>query len=55
MAHGVTLREAFDDFIADKQYQGVSPATVSFYRRNWAHFLALTASTPKPCLASIPA
>lgn len=39
MTHGVTLREAFDDFIADKQYQGVSPATVSFYRRNWAHFV----------------
>jgi len=39
MAHDVTLREAFDDFIADKQYQGVSPATVSFYRRNWSHFI----------------
>ncbi len=25
MAHVVDLREAFDDFLADKQYQGVSP------------------------------
>ena len=39
MAHVVSLREAFDDFLADKQYQGVSPATISFYSRNWAHFI----------------
>jgi len=30
MAHVVSLREAFDDFLADKQYQGVSPATISY-------------------------
>ena len=39
MAHAVLLREAFEDFIADKQYQGVSPATISFYARNWRHFV----------------
>jgi site-specific recombinase XerD len=39
MAHAVSLREAFDDFVADKQYQGVSPATISFYSRNWKHFV----------------
>ena len=39
MAHDVLLREAFEDFIPDKQYQGVSPATISFYARNWAHFV----------------
>jgi integrase/recombinase XerD len=39
MAQSVSLREAFDDFVADKQYQGVSPATISFYSRNWAHFI----------------
>ena len=39
MAHVVLLREAFEDFIADKQYQGVSPATISFYARNWRHFV----------------
>jgi hypothetical protein len=30
MAHVVTLREAFDDLVADKPYQRVSPATASF-------------------------
>jgi integrase len=25
--------------VTDKQYQGVSPATVSFYSRNWSHFV----------------
>lgn len=39
MTHTRSLREAFEDFIADKRYQGVSPATVSFYRRNWNHFV----------------
>ena len=39
MARAVSLREAFDDFVADKQYQGVSPATISFYSRNWRHFV----------------
>ena len=39
MAHSVSLREAFDEFIADKKYQGVSPATISFYARNWNHFV----------------
>ncbi len=39
MAHVVTVREAFDDFVADKQYQGVSPATISFCSRNWSHFV----------------
>lgn len=28
MAHVVSLREAFDDPVADKPYQGVNPATV---------------------------
>jgi hypothetical protein len=39
MAQSVSLREAFDDFVADKQYQGVSPATISFYSRNWVHVI----------------
>ena len=42
MPHTGSLREAFEDFIADKRYQGVSPATVSFYRRNWNHFVRET-------------
>ena len=39
MAHTVPLREAFDDFISDKEYQGARPATLHFYRSNWSHFL----------------
>ena len=42
MAHVGSLHDAFEDFIADKEYQGVSPATIHFYRRNWAHFLSDT-------------
>ncbi len=39
MTHTGSLRKVFEDFIAAKRYQGVSPATVSFYRRNWNHFI----------------
>lgn len=38
MTPPITLREAFDDFAADKEYQGVSPWTTNFYRRNFEHF-----------------
>jgi hypothetical protein len=34
-----TLRAAFADFIEDKDYQGVRPATLHFYRSNREHFL----------------
>jgi hypothetical protein len=39
MEHVANLRVAFEDFLADREYQGVSPATVSFHRRNRAHFV----------------
>ncbi len=39
MRHAVTVREALDDFIEHKEYQGARPATLHFYRSNWEHFL----------------
>lgn len=42
MQHAGTLREAFEDFMGDKEYQGARPATLHFYRSNWEHFLADT-------------
>ena len=39
MAHDVTFREAFEDFIDDKLYQRARPATIHFYRSNIEHFL----------------
>jgi site-specific recombinase XerD len=39
MAHETTFREAFEDFIEDKLYQGARPATIHFYRSNVDHFL----------------
>ena len=39
MAHDVTFREAFEDFIEDKLYQGARPATIHYYRSNVEHFL----------------
>jgi hypothetical protein len=48
MAHVVTAREGFDDFVADNQYQGVSPATISFYPQNWAHCVRDPGCLPSP-------
>lgn len=52
MAHAVSLREAIEDFVADKQSQGVSPATISFYSRSWRRFVrdiwVESASDPSP-------
>ena len=39
MAHAGSFREAFEDFIEDKLYQGARPATIRFYRSNVDHFL----------------
>lgn len=39
MDRTATIREAFDDFLGDKEYQGARPATLHFYRSNWEHFL----------------
>jgi hypothetical protein len=39
MAHDTSIREAFEDFIADKEYQGARPTTLLLYRSNWDHFL----------------
>ena len=39
MANDVTFREAFEDFIEDKLYQGARPATIHYYRSNVEHFL----------------
>ena len=39
MAHDVTFREAFEDFIEDKLYQRARPATIHFYRSNVEHFV----------------
>lgn len=45
MAHQVTFREAFEDFIEDKLYQGARPATIHYYRSNVEHFLRDTGIT----------
>lgn len=42
MAHDASIREVFEDFIADKEYQGARPATLHFYRSNWEHFIRET-------------
>ena len=39
MAHVGSFREAFEDFIEDKLYQGARPATIHFYRSNVEHFV----------------
>ena len=39
MAREDSFREAFEDFIEDKLYQGARPATIRFYRSNVEHFL----------------
>lgn len=45
MGRTASLREAFEDFIEDKEYQGARPATLHFYRSNWEHFLRDTRIT----------
>jgi hypothetical protein len=45
MAHEATFREAFEDFVEDKLYQGARPATIHFYRSNVEHFLRDTCIT----------
>ena len=45
MAHVVSFREAFEDFVEDKLYQGARPATIHFYRSNVEHFLRDTGIT----------
>ena len=45
MAHEASFREAFEDFIEDKLYQGARPATIHFYRSNVEHFLRDTGIT----------
>ncbi len=37
MAHEASIREAFEDFIEDKLYQGARSATIHFYRSNVEH------------------
>lgn len=39
MERTTPIREAFADFLEDKEYQGVRPMTIDFYRRNFEHFL----------------
>lgn len=39
MERTTSIREAFGDFLDDKDYQGVRPRTIDFYRRNFEHFL----------------
>ncbi len=39
MERATSIREAFADFLDDKEYQGVRPWTIDFYRRNFEHFL----------------
>jgi site-specific recombinase XerD len=45
MAHVASFREAFEDFVEDKLYQGARPATIHFYRSNVEHFLRDTGIT----------
>jgi site-specific recombinase XerD len=45
MGRTTSIREAFEDFIADKEYQGARPATLHFYRSNFEHFLRDTGIT----------
>jgi integrase/recombinase XerD len=45
MAHVGSFREAFEDFIEDKLYQGARPATIHFYRSNVEHVLRDTGIT----------
>jgi site-specific recombinase XerD len=45
MAHEASFREAFEDFIEDKLYQGARPATIHFYRSNVEHFVRDTGIT----------
>jgi len=39
MERTTSIREAFNDFLEDKDYQGVRPKTIDFYKRNFDHFL----------------
>ncbi len=45
MAHETSFREAFEDFIEDKLYQGARPATIHSYRSNVEYFLRDTGLT----------
>ncbi len=45
MAREDSFREAFEDFIDDKLYQGARPATIRFYRSNVERFLRDTGIT----------
>jgi len=46
MGRTAFLREAFEDFIDDKDYQGATPATPHFNRSNWEHSLRDTGMSP---------
>jgi len=38
MERTTSIREAFDGFLDDKDYQGVRPRTIDVDRRNFEHF-----------------